>query len=141
MFGFEIKQMFFDREAVISRVDVASRKVLSRFGSFVRQSARSSIRKRKASAPPGSPPTNRTGLLKKFIFFGYDPASSSVVIGPARLNGRGSAPSLLEYGGSTTVVRRGRRERASYEARPYMRPAFDRERPKLPAMWSGSIKT
>jgi hypothetical protein len=141
MIGFEIKRMFFDRQAVISKVDAATRRVLSRFGAFVRRSAKSSIRKRKKPAPPGQPPSSHTGLLKKFIFFGYDAARQSVVIGPTRLNqkGRGEAPPLLEYGGKATLVRRGKKKHVTYQARPYMGPAFEKEKPQLPAMWRGSI--
>jgi len=141
MIGFDIKRMFFDRQAVISKVDAATRRVLSRFGAFVRRSAKSSIRKRKKPAPPGQPPSSHTGLLKKFIFFGYDADRRSVVIGPTRLNqkGRGEAPPLLEYGGKATLVRRGKKKHVTYQARPYMGPAFEKEKPQLPAMWRGSI--
>jgi hypothetical protein len=141
MIGFDIKRMFFDRQAVISKVDAATRRVLSKFGAFVRRSAKSSIRKRKKPAPPGQPPSSHTGLLKKFIFFGYDAARQSVVIGPTRLNqkGRGEAPPLLEYGGKATLVRRGKKKHVTYQARPYMGPAFEKEKPQLPAMWRGSI--
>lgn len=142
MIGFEIKRMFFDRQAVISKVDAATRRVLSKFGAFVRRSAKSSIRKRKKAAPPGQPPSSHTGLLKKFIFFGYDADRRSVVIGPTRLNqkGRGEAPPLLEYGGKATLVRRGKKKRVTYQARPYMGPAFEKEKPQLPAMWRGSVR-
>jgi hypothetical protein len=142
MIGFDIKRMFFDRQAVISKVDAATRRVLSKFGAFVRRSAKSSIRKRKKPAPPGQPPSSHTGLLKKFIFFGYDAARQSVVIGPTRLNqkGRGEAPPLLEYGGKATLVRRGKKKRVTYQARPYMGPAFEKEKPQLPAMWRGSVR-
>jgi len=142
MIGFEIKRMFFDRQAVISKVDAATRRVLSRFGAFVRRSAKSSIRKRKKPAPPGQPPSSHTGLLKKFIFFGYDADRRSVVIGPTRLNqkGRGEAPPLLEYGGKATLVRRGKKKHVTYQARPYMGPAFEKEKPQLPAMWRGSVR-
>lgn len=142
MIGFEIKRMFFDRQAVVSKVDAATRRVLSKFGAFVRRSAKSSIRKRKKPAPPGQPPSSHTGLLKKFIFFGYDADRRSVVIGPTRLNqkGRGEAPPLLEYGGKATLVRRGKKKRVTYQARPYMGPAFEKEKPQLPAMWRGSVR-
>jgi hypothetical protein len=142
MIGFEIKRMFFDRQAVVSKVDAATRRVLSKFGAFVRRSAKSSIRKRKKPAPPGQPPSSHTGLLKKFIFFGYDAARQSVVIGPTRLNqkGRGEAPPLLEYGGKTTLKRGGKKRRVTYQARPYMGPAFEKEKPQLPAMWRGSVR-
>jgi len=139
--GFEITRLFFDKKSVTSQVDRTTRRVLSRFGAFVRRTARSSIRKRKRISEPGQPPSSHIGLLKKFIFFGYEPRKRSVVIGPVRLSqkGRGEAPALLEYGGSTTLVRRGRRRRARFRPRPFMGPAFEKEHPKLPAMWRDSI--
>ena len=142
MIGLDIRKCFFDRAAVASKADAATRRVLSKFGAFVRRTAKGSIRNRHKPAPPGSPPSSHTGLLKKFIFFGYDAEAQSVVIGPARLDrrGRGDAPSLLEHGGSTMLRRRGRRFHASYRARPYMGPAFEKEQPKLPAMWRDSIR-
>jgi len=167
MIGYKLdkaKSMFFDRKTVLSSVDRATRRVLSKFGAYVRTSAKSSIRKRKKVSDPGRPPSSRTGLLKKFIFFAYDGQKQSVVIGPVKLNGKGDAAELLEYGGTRTVqrgqwVRRGRPGRNSrghftaapwvfiepgttlhYRARPFMGPAFEREKPKLPAMWAGSIK-
>ena len=142
MIGFKITRLFFDKKAVRDKVDAGTRRVLSKFGAFVRRSAKSSIRKRKKAAPPGQPPSSHTGLLKKFIFFGYDAARQSVVIGPTRLNqkGRGEAPPLLEYGGKATLVRRGKKKRVTYQARPYMGPAFEKEKPQLPAMWRGSVR-
>lgn len=143
MIDMRLKQLFFDRAAVTRRTDRATRRVLSKFGAYVRRSARSSIRRRKTASKPGQPPSSHTGLLKRFIWFGYDPApgSGSVVIGPARLNrgGRGEAPALLEYGGRTTLRRDGRRVRARFRDRPYMGPAFAKEQPKLPAMWRDSV--
>ena len=142
MIRFEMTQLFFDSKKVRRSVDRATRRVLSRFGAFVRRTARSSIRKRKKASPPGSPPSSHIGLLKKFIWFGYEPAKRSVVIGPARLSqaGRGEAPHLLEYGGMGTVERRGKRKRAKVRPRPFMGPAFEKEQPKLPAMWRGSVR-
>jgi len=142
MIRFEIKQLFFDSPKVVRAVDSTTRRVLSKFGAFVRRTARSSIRKRKRISEPGSPPSSHSGLLKKFIFFGYDPAKRSVVIGPERLSqsGRGEAPHLLEYGGTGTVERRGKRRRAKVRARPFMGPAFEKEESKLAAMWRDSIK-
>jgi len=137
MIRFEIINQFFDKQAVRDKVDVGTRRVLSKFGAFVRRTARSSIRKRKRISAPGAPPSSHIGLLKKFIFFGYEPTARSVVIGPVRLsqNGRGKAPALLEHGGPAKVGKR----RARYKPRPFMGPAFQKEQPKLPAMWRDSI--
>jgi len=62
-----------------------------------------------------------------------------------RLNQKvGDAPAALEYGGTSTVVeglrRRRRKRRIRIAARPYMGPAFEQEKPKLPAMWRDSVK-
>jgi len=144
----EVTTLFFDRQIVRDRVDAATRRVLSRFGAFVRQGARTSIRRRKRISRPGEPPSSHTGLLRRLIFFGYDSREKSVVIGPAPLNGvgrgeggeGGEAPSLLEHGGTTTLKRRGRRVRATYRPRPYMGPAFAKEQPKLPALWRDAVR-
>ena len=129
MIDVKFKRMFFDSPHVIASVDNAARKVFTRFGALVRKIARNSIRKRKSHAPPGSPPSSHTGLLKRFIWFGYEPDSRSVVIGPARLSGknRGEAPSLLEYG-------------KEFPARPYMGPALEKANPELPCLWKDSVK-
>ena len=164
MIGLKIdkaKGMFFDSPKVMRAVDKAARQVLSKFGAFVRKAATQSIKKapfltkkkrgvdrtdfRTKISEPGNPPYSQTGFLKKFIYFGYDPAARSVVIGPARLNKTsGTAPAALEYGGSssTTTIRRGKRVRlpSKVAARPFMHPALNKELPKLPAMWRDSVR-
>jgi len=62
-----------------------------------------------------------------------------------RLNQKvGDAPEALEYGGVSTIAHGLRRERKKRRiriaARPYMGPAFEQEKPKLPAMWLGSVR-
>ena len=139
--GMVTKQMFFDSKAVIGAVDRATHKVFSRFGAFVRTAAKHSIRKRKAVSQPGSPPSSHAGHLRRLIFFGYESARKSVVIGPTPFRGPAEAPPLLEYGGKAR--RRGRKGRmvmATYRPRPFMGPAFEAEKPKLPAMWARSVK-
>jgi hypothetical protein len=141
MIGMVTKAMFFDTRAVTSRVDPATRRVLSKFGAFVRTGARHSIRKRKAISQPGDPPSSHVGLLRKLIYFGYDGTRKSVVIGPTPLHGTVEAPPLLEYGGRTRLKgRKGKAVMATFRARPFMGPAFEREKPKLPAMWAGSVR-
>lgn len=141
------KKFFFDRVAVTSSVSKAGIKVLSRFGSYVRRSARQLIKnptKSKPHSAPGEPPRNQLGLLKNFIFFSFDPVARSVVIGPVKLPRTGNAPEALEYGGPTTIsVRQGNRRkkvRKVIEARPYMQPAFDKNKDKITDMWRDAVK-
>jgi hypothetical protein len=143
--GFKVQRLFFDRSAVFDRADRATRKVLSRFGAYVRRTAKGSIRFRHKASDPGKPPNSHTTLLRRFIFFSYEPMERSVVIGPARLNQKvGNAPEALEYGGPSTDLvglRRERRRRTVYiRPRPYMGPAFEKEKPNLPGMWQDSIQ-
>lgn len=137
--------MFFDTDRVKRAADTATRKVLSKAGAFVRTTAKSSIRKRKAISAPGQPPSSHTGLLKKFIFFGYDAARKTVVVGPMRLNQKiGAAPEALEHGGPSTVVtgrrNKRRKRRIRVKARPFMGPALKKEAPKFAGLWANSVR-
>ncbi len=143
MIGMRLQQakgLFFDRLAVTNAADRAERKVLSKFGAFVRQTARTSIRKRKSISEPGQPPSSHTGLLKRNIFFVFSSETQSVVIGPILLNQRTDAPRLLEHGDTVVRQRRAKRVRMKYRPRPFMGPAFEREQQKLPDLWRNSIR-
>jgi hypothetical protein len=145
MFGVRLRQAkagFFDRAAVMHATTRAERRVLSRFGAFVRTRARTSIRERQRPSPPGSPPSSHVGLLKRFILFSYDPARHGVVIGPTRINAKtgGDAPPLLEYGGTAVRERWGRRRSVRYLPRPFMHPAYMAEMARLPPLWRNSIR-
>jgi len=203
MIGYRVnvQKTFFDSPAVIGAMDKATRRVLSRFGAYVRRTAQKSIVKRKKASEPGQPPSSHTGLLKRFIYFAYEPNTRNVVIGPVRLaKSTGEAPSVLEHGGTLGRRRNPRRRtrvlggageiriggpasvntkkangihgkvRVTYGilktqdqvaranrlneeiygpmtiggkgpilARPYMHPAFQKEKPKLPQMWRDSL--
>ncbi|MCP4594500.1 MAG: hypothetical protein GY842_27530 [bacterium] len=165
MIDLRVKKLFFDRPKVQRAVGAANRRALSKVGAFIRQRAKTSIRKRKGAAPPGRPPHSHTGLLRRFIFFGYDPRKESVVIGPARLNRGTRAPHTLEFGGNVVTKRallvrvgdtgrdrRGRFKRGKrrlvkkgtkliYKPRPFMGPALEKERPKLPKLWANSVRS
>jgi len=135
----EIKSLFLDRPKVGKAVDRTTRRVLGRFGAFVRRGARSSIRPRKKVSTPGSPPSSHEGSLKRLIFFGLEPKKRSVVIGPVPFK-EGLAPEILEYGGTTTLERDDKKVKAHFRGRPFMGPAFEAEQPKLPSMWRDAIK-
>lgn len=117
------KALFFDRP-IKAGVDRAKLKALSKYGAFVRRTARSKIRTRKGRTPRGKPPANRVGTLKKFIYFVRDPASDSVIIGPAKLVNVEESPGLefLE------------------DNFPFMGPANEENLPKLPGMWKDSVR-
>lgn len=143
MITMRIKDMFFDRHVVMRAMDSAKRKVLSQAGAFIRTAAKTSIRKRKGTAPPGKPPYSHEGSLRKLILFGYDRASDSVVVGPVGF-AKSTAPKALEHGGEMVVhQRRGGRlvsRKVKIAARPFMAPALEKERPKLPVLWRNSIR-
>jgi len=143
------KSFFFDRQAVIKAADKQTRAVLSKFGSFVRRTAKGLIRnagKKGASSRPGQPPKSHNGMLKKFLFFVFDPARQSVIIGPAKLNGTISdnCPAVLEKGGTTKVrVWQNHQKvvkKVHVEARPYMGPAVSKEIKQLPSLWANSVQ-
>lgn len=78
---------------------------------------------RSIPSEPGKPPKDKTGILRRTIFFGYDAARASVAVGPIKF-GTGTAR-LLEHGGKATLQGyRKRRMRMSFKARPFMRPAM-----------------
>ena len=139
----KIKDLFFDRKRVVRAVDKAKRKVLSRIGAFIRTAARTSIRSRKGTSKPGQPPYSHTGLLRKWILFGSDPQADSVVIGPVGFK-NSQAPHVLEFSGETKAPRwwqkRLGKKRIRIRPHPFMGPALEKERAKLPAMWAGSVK-
>jgi len=146
MVTFKMKDMFFDRKAVMSAVEKAGKQYLSKAGGYTRKTARGSIKRKglarkqpgkvggKAEAkwlreindqptsPPGTPPFTHTGFLRDDILYGYDAAAQSAVIGPWRkpwLN------ALHEYGGTVPmIVVRGARgmtwlQRANSRVRRY----------------------
>lgn len=140
-----IKKFFFDRAVVVRAMDKVTRGALSKAGSFVRRRAQTSMGYRKPGgppSPPGSPPFARRGgggkgkgrgpLLRKFLYFGYDPSTHSVVVGPVRL-GRSDAPTIEEFGGTT--IRQKIVRVATRKATPTQSAAF-RRKIKL-----GQIKT
>jgi hypothetical protein len=142
---FDVKtRMFFDLLKVTNAADRAKKRVFSRIGAFVRTRARSLIRRRKRSARAGQAPTNRTGLLKRFIYFGWDPTQESVVVGPKYLGTRKrsgmTVPELLEVGGAVDA-RWNPGKTAHYDPHPFMGPALEKEREagKIEGFWSNAI--
>lgn len=139
----KFRASFTPTRTVQRRTRDASRRVGNRFGAYVRTVARRSIRKSKRSSLPGSPPRNRTGSLRNFIRFAYEPAERRVYIGPAILPGKTkSLPGALELGGTVVVKNKKTKKRVKQKvaARPYMLPALEESLPQLPELWKNSIR-
>lgn len=140
------KASFFDRVKIENAEQRARVKALSRVGAFLRRRARSSIRRRNAVSQAGQPPSSHTDLLRQFLFFAYDRATGSLVVGPAKLNRPGDAPEVLEFGGEVlrqVEDKQGRMRQVlmHYRPRPYMKPALDAELAAgtIPEQWAGVI--
>ena len=154
----ESKVLFFDRPIASRLLTPYMRAVYSRFGAYVRSDARNSMRKApvcrtwmrhgpyagwdmldRAPSAPGTPPHTRVGYVKKFLYFSLDPDRLSVVIGPRRLPGVGlsngyTVPAILEFGPRTGAhhgVYYGVPYCSVHPARPYMKPAMDKNMKKM----------
>ncbi len=136
----EKKAAFFDRPAVIAMMSERVRSRLNRFGAYVRLTARRSMRDRKGPSAPGTPP-NAHGQrwLKTGILYNYDAETKSVVIGPTK-HGSEQAPELNEFGGAIVRLRRGKARTCQYPPRPFMRPAFEKAKQNLAAIWGNSVR-
>lgn len=159
------KEGFFDRPAVLRRVEAARRRNLSRLGAFVRTraitlllrhyvgkgfGAKSRIRNRHKgeTAPAGEAPYAHTGEIPRFLFFGWDQPTESVVVGPALLNKAAPALGALEQGGAATIAvyrghglaRRLTRLRARFRPHPFMRPALEDVKAEAPKVWQNTIR-
>lgn len=125
------KGTFFNSPKVIASVDVATRQALSKMGAFVRTRARSSIRKRRKSAPPGKPPSDHGGPLKRMLFFVFDPSTHSVVVGPIVFGANKRqqvprAPRTLEVGATVTRLVERPAAAATRKAKPARAAAYRR---------------
>jgi hypothetical protein len=145
--GYNTKN-FFDTPKVIKSLDKKTRKVFARFGGYARMVAKRSIRKagkRSKTSLPGKPPKSHEGTLKKLIFFGFDWANRSVVIGPKKSK-QGNVPEVLEHGGKITITgwaiktKKKTTNTATIEPRPFMGPAMEKANKKLPSFWQNAIK-
>jgi hypothetical protein len=149
---FKQKRMFFDRPYVAAQIGKANAAALSRHGAFVQRRARSSLRRRKRVSRPGEPPsvhsTSDIATLKN-IWFAYEPAKQSVVIGPLRLNlhsalwdggGRtlttGAVPGILEHGGRVGI-RKMKMPNGKFERVPF---GHRRRAERLVPVWKATAQ-
>jgi len=113
------------------KVQQGNFKSLGHAAATIRLVARRSIRRRKPAAMPGNPPHTRRGQLKRSIMYALDKQRGVALIGPI-FELIGTAGKAHEFGGKF------RRER--YPKRPFMGPALEKVKDRLPPMWAGSIR-
>jgi hypothetical protein len=110
---YSVTDWFFDRAAVMERAGKMRVKAMSTAGAFTRTKARDLIRRGKKSAEPGKPPKTHTGDPNlETVFFAYDPATGTVVVGSVLLNSskklrkadRQTIPELMEQGGQAEII-------------------------------------
>jgi hypothetical protein len=104
---------------------------LGHAGGAIRLAAVRSIRKRQGPAPAGQPPHTHTRRLPRAIKYAVEKSRQAVVIGPD-VESLGTAGKAHEHGG------RYRRER--YPRRPFMGPALEKTKTRLPKFWAGSVR-
>ena len=121
----------FDGEKVKRRVAGGSFKSLNHAAAAIRLTARRNIRRSKKESAPGTPPNTRRGLLKRAIVYNLDKLKMVAVIGPA-YSIVGKSGKAHEFGGMYF----GRK----YPKRPFMAPALEVNRSRLPGMWKNSVK-
>lgn len=163
----ESKGNFFDAMLVQKRADRARIRNLSRLAAFIRTRAITLLLRHRVNkkfgaksvikhthvgetAPAGQPPFAHTGNIAKFMFFGYDTGSESMVVGPALLGGVVNALKELEEGGEATIARviraQGKRERlvvtrrVTFTPHPFMAPALAAEKVRSARLWANTIR-
>jgi len=121
--------------ADIPRVLRAARRAniesLAHAGASVRLTARRSIRQSTRPSDPGCPPRTRRGQLRRSIRYSVEKHQQRVVIGP-EYRTVGQSARAHEFGGRYRTQR--------YPRRPFMGPALEKTRDRLPTHWAGSVR-
>ena len=120
-----------DVPKVLRKARRANIESLGHAAAAIRLTARRSIRRSPKPSAPGRPPHTRRGLLRRAIVYAVDKYRKTAIIGPAySLVGFSATPH--EFGG------RYRRQR--YARRPFMGPALEKTKHRLPRHWAHSVK-
>ena len=121
-----------DAKRVVRAARSGSIKSLGHAGGALRMTAKRSIKRSKAESPEGTPPHTRKGQLRRAILYAVEKSKQTVVVGPD-VSVVSTAGTAHEFGGRF----RGKR----YPKRPFMGPALQKTKDRLPKMWAGSVKS
>jgi len=120
-----------DVQKVLRSVKRANIQGLGHAGGAVRLTARRSIKRSPRPSAAGTPPHTRRGLLRRAIVYAVEKYKQMVVVGPAYgLVGLSATPH--EFG--------GKYKREHYDKRPFMGPALEKTKDRLPRHWANSVR-
>ena len=113
-----MKDFFFDRDAVRSKLTKKRHAALLNAGALTRKVAKNSLRRRKKRSSPGQTPSVHTrdqNVTLKNVQFAFDPNSEETIVGPVGLvdhiTGEGAVPGILERGAMVSEPNARRRKR------------------------------
>jgi hypothetical protein len=129
MIGFATK--FQDDTAKVKKqAEKATVQALYKAAYAIMTTAKGLIKTSPQASPPGEPPHTRAGQLRQAIRYEVNRAEFTAYIGP-QASQMGPAAQPMEHGGTF----RGER----YPERPFMGPALDKNREKIPAFLAGTV--
>ena len=120
----KVKRLFFNTPEILAVMDKATHSTMNRVGARLRLREKGLLRYRKpeTASAPGQPPfvhrgtkkfsykSRKTGEiitrfaspLKELIYYDYDRAAKTLVVGPEKRTLPGTVPGLHEFGGTIT---------------------------------------
>ncbi len=120
-----------ETKRVLKRARESSFKSLGHAGAAIRMTARRSIKRGGGKSQEGTPPHTRKGRLKNAIMYAVERERQTVVVGPD-VGMAGTAGKAHEFG--------GRYRKENYPKRPFMGPALEKLKNRLPKEWANSVK-
>src|SRR5262245_56259311 len=119
-----------ETKKVLAKARRATIQNLGHAGAAIRLTAKRSIRRSKRPSAEGEPPHTRKGKLRNAIAYAVE-GQNQVVVGTEH-DKLGTAGAAHEKG--------GRYKRQRYPKRPFMGPALEKNRDRLPKLWADSVK-
>ena len=143
----------FDASTILWPTKAFVKTLLHKFGGYVRQTQRNSMKRSKIGplggpipSLPGQPPRRRPGKnpdIKETVFYYADPVRKDVVIGMVLLRNKSAMgepmPGVLEYGG-TSIIRTGRWSKKTGNAGRGMKAITVAPRPSAVPAFKKAVK-
>jgi hypothetical protein len=130
MVGMKVKTKS-QMQKVVRKAKRGNIESLGHAGAAIRLVAKRSVRKKKGPSPAGQPPHTHTRRLPRAIKYAVEKSRQAVVIGPD-VESLGTAGKAHEHGGTY--------KHEPYQRRPFMGPALEKTKDRLPKLWAGSVR-